>query len=112
MSARAQYARLFDRGGRRVTIERPVANGDAVTAANVRVRIRDFTAEEIAGGVQAGTRRMLVLAEDLPEGFAPLRAMDGLTVDGVRLTIVERPEDQTHRDGALLLAYDCRVSGA
>lgn len=112
MTSKAQYAHLFSRGGRRVTIERRVANADPIRAENVRVRIRDFSPEEIASGIHSGSRKILVLAADVPASLTPLRSADAVLVDGLRLTFTERPDDQTHRDGDVLLAYECIASGA
>ncbi len=105
------YRKLMDQYGRRVTIERPVVNGVPLSAPAVRARIRGATQDEIAGGISASSRRVLVLAADLPPEMAPLRKNDRLIVDGIRLTFTERPDDQTHRDGDLLLAYDGVASG-
>lgn len=111
MSVAREYAALFSEAGRRVTIERPVVNGAPLSAAAVRARIRGATQDEIAGGISASSRRVLVLAADVPPEMAPLRKNDRLIVDGIRLTFTERPDDQTHRDGDLLLAYDGVASG-
>lgn len=112
MSRAAQYARLFDMGSRRVTLLRNVTNNPAIEVQNVRARVRGFKPEEITGGIQVGQRKVLILAEDVPESFLPLRANDRVIVDGVTLVFPARPDDQTHRDGELLLAIDGIASGA
>ena len=109
MSRAAQYAALFTKGGRTASIERQVANSSPTTVNNVRVRIRNFSAEEVAGGVTIGQRKVLVLAEDVTS-IAPLKSGDVVIVDSSRFQITEKPDDQTHRDGATLLAYDCVCS--
>lgn len=112
MSVADHYRRQFERGGRRITLERPVVNGTSVTVANVRARIRGATPDEIAGGIKSTDRKVMILAEDVPGSFRPLKQGDKVLVDGLRLTFGSRPDDQTHRDGELLLAYDGVVSGA
>lgn len=111
MSRAASYAAMFDRAGRRVTIERK-SNGETTTVPNVRARVRGAREEEIAGGIQASERKVLILAADVPEALRPLLANDSILVDGLRLRIQGRPDDQTHRDGETLLAIDCVVKGA
>lgn len=109
MSVASKYRRLFTKAGRTVSIERQVANSSPKTVDNVRVRIRNFTPEEVAGGVTAGQRKILVLAEDVTS-IAPLKSGDTFIVDSSRFSIVQKPDDQTHRDGETLLAYDCVCS--
>ena len=112
MSRAAQYARLFDMGGRRVTLRRNMGNSPAIEVANVRARIRGFKPEEIAGGIDVGQRKILILAEDIPASFLPMRQNDRVIVDGITMVFATRPDDQTHRDGELLLAIDGIASGA
>lgn len=106
------YRRMFARGGRRVTLQRRRANAQPVEVANVRARIRGFTPQEIAGGFDVGQRKILILAEDVPAGFRPLLKNDRVIVDGLTWAFSNRPDDQTHRDGDVLLAYDCVAAGA
>ncbi|KQQ81945.1 hypothetical protein [Aureimonas sp. Leaf324] len=112
MKPRAAYRRLFSRGGRRVSIERRVANADPMRVEGVRARIREATDEEIAGGIRSTERRVLILAEDVPAGMLPLVTDDAVLVDGLRMTFTQRPDDQTHRDGEMLLAIAGVVSSA
>lgn len=112
MSRLDLYARLFNEGGRRVTLERPAVNGQPVLVPNVRTRIRGATPEEIAGGLKSTERKVLILAQDVPPEHRPLRQGDKVLVDGLRLTFSSRPDDQTHRDGETLLAYEAVAVGA
>lgn len=112
MSYAASYRRAFTLKGRRVTIERPVPNAAPITAANVRARIHDFAEDEVAGGVNAGQRRVLVLAEDVPATLRPLKQGDKIIVDGLTWRFTSRPDDQTRRDGDVLLAYEGIAAGA
>lgn len=111
MSVADRYRSLFTKGGRLVTIERKVANSSPLTLANVRARIMSLSrtqmGDEIAGGATVGRRKVLVLAEDVTGGFIPLKSTDAILVDSLRLTIIDKPDDQTHRDGETLLAYVC-----
>lgn len=100
---------MFGKGGRRVTISRKVANGQPVTVENVRARIRGATPDEVTGGISTRERRVLILAEDIPADFG-LQDNDRILVDGGRLTITN-VDRHTHRDGEILLAYDCIASG-
>ncbi|MGN6585803.1 MAG: hypothetical protein ACTHJV_19080 [Rhizobiaceae bacterium] len=107
-TAQAMYRRQFDMHGRKVTITRPGAD----PLQNVRVRITTFTPEEIAGGVAVGNRKVIVLAEDVPDSFAPLKKGDSVLVDGKSLMFTQTPDDQTRRVGETLIAYECIVAGA
>lgn len=111
-SRAASYARLISRHGRVVELQRRQANAAPLTVRNVRARIRGFTPEEISGGFDVGQRKILILAEDVPESFRPLRQNDRVIVDGDVWAFPSRPDDQTHRDGDVLLAYDCVAAGA
>ncbi|WP_061930144.1 hypothetical protein [Aureimonas sp. AU22] len=113
MSVAAEYAALFEMGGRRVTIERHV-DGAPVQVPNVRARIRGAGGDpvEVSAGNNSIERKILILASDVPVSFRPLRQSDDVLVDGLRLTFIGRPDDQTHRDGDMLLAYDGLAVGA
>lgn len=112
MSAADEFRELFEMGGRRVTLQRAAANQPAQTLPNVRARVRGYTPEEIAGGITVGSRKILILAEDVPASWRPLKTGDSVLVDGITMRFTTRPDDQTHRDGETLLAYDCMASGA
>lgn len=111
MSQVEKYRRLFEHGGRRVMLQRRQSNAQPVEVANVRARIRGFTPQEIAGGFNVGQRKILILAEDIPASLRPLRQNDRVIVDGTTWAFPERPDDQTHRAGDVLLAYDCVAAG-
>lgn len=112
MSAADEFRELFEMGGRRVTLQRTVPNQQPQTLPNVRARVRGYTPEEIAGGVNVGSRKVTLLAEDVPANWLPLRATDAIVVDGIRMAFKNRPDDQTHRDGEVLLAIVCEASGS
>ncbi|MBB3937677.1 hypothetical protein [Aureimonas phyllosphaerae] len=107
MSVAAEYAALFDVAGRRVTLERYV-DGAPVRVPNVRARVQGGSTDpiEVSAGNTSAERKVLILAADVPETFRPLRQSDDVLMDNLRLTFIARPDDQTHRDGAVLLAYD------
>jgi len=107
-TAQAMYRRQFDQHGRRVSIKRPGSDN----LENVRVRIIAFTPQEIASGVAVGSRKVIVLAEDVPDSFAPLKKGDSVLVDGKSLMFTQTPDDQTRRVGETLIAYECVVAGA
>ena len=111
MSVAAEYAAAFDMGGRRITLERLVPNAAAVTVENVRARVRGASPEEVASGIKAIERKILLLAADIPDDFLPIRQGDRVLVDGARLVFTSRPDDQTHRDGEMLLAIDGFATG-
>lgn len=111
MSRARQYDRLFAKAGRRVTLERTVTNAEPLVASGVRARLSDAQPIEVGGGVTSTARRVLVLAADVPEALRPLRKGDCVLVDGIRLRFRDRPDDQTHRDGETLLAFDGWAAG-
>ena len=111
MSRAESYARMFDKAGRRVVIERRVPNAPTVRAENVRARIRGASPEEVAGGIQATERKVLILAADVPAAMLPLLTNDAVVVDGLTLRFTSRPDDQTHRDGDTLLAIEAIAAG-
>ncbi|WP_416358224.1 hypothetical protein ACLNGM_10065 [Aureimonas phyllosphaerae] len=111
MSFAKSYRRMFDRFGRRVSIERTVANADPLIALNVRARLTEARPIEVAGGVTSTERRVLILAEDVPPTLCPLRKGDYVVVDGLRLRFTDRPDDQTRRDGETLIAFEGWAAG-
>lgn len=111
-AAQAMYRRQFDHSGRRVTIERRVANVDPIQITNVRAKIRGLVPDEVAAGIDVNQRKATVLAEDVPESFAPLKKGDYIVVDAIKMMIIDRPDDQTRRFGETLLAYECILSGS
>lgn len=112
MTRRDSYSRLFDKASRRVTVRRIVTNQPHIDIQNVRARVRGFTPEEIAGGIDIGQRKVLLLAEDIPQAYWPLQKNDRILIDGYTLIFSTRPDDQTHRDGDILLAFDGIATGA
>lgn len=102
--------RAFTAFGRRITLERAVPNGQQIVVPNVRARLWGATATEIAAGVKSSGRHIVILAADVPTDTLPLRTNDVVRVDGQALRFAERPDDQTHRDGDVLLAIEGLVS--
>ncbi|WP_099866063.1 hypothetical protein [Pararhizobium haloflavum] len=111
MSA-GKYRSLFRRRGEVVVLRRIVANQPDQDLGAVHARISGYKAEEIAAGIDAGERQVILLAEDVASFDPPVRKNDRLArADGAVLTI-ESVDGSTHMDGDTILAYVCRASGA
>jgi len=126
--ALATYRRLVMAGGELVTIKRkqPAAPppGDdeepepdpeepvIPTEVTVRARVIDASSDEMDDGSQQGRRKVIVLAEDIPSNFLPLRekGADKVVLRGALCTI-EFVDDSTRRIGGVLIAYELHVSG-
>ncbi len=95
-----------------MTLRRIAANQPDLTLATVRARIKGYRPEEVVGGIQAGSRNALLLAEDLTDVSPPVRKNDRLVLaSGTELTVLS-VDDSTHKHGATVLAFICEVAGA
>lgn len=72
-----------------------------------------YQSHEIVGGITAGTRKVIILHEDLSETPYPNGIVKNARIvwDGRVLTVVE-VDNGTKRIKGLPIAYVCRVSGA
>lgn len=107
---RSAYADYVNRRGETITVRR--RSGVTVTDAPARARVDGYTPEELVAGINQGDRRVLILVEDLEKAGwpLPLRRLDRLVIRG-REVNVEDVDDNTHRHGGLLSAYQVRATG-
>lgn len=107
--ARRDYARALGDHGERVGLRR--YGSGAASADDLRARVRGFTAQELASGLDQGSRKVILLAEDVEaSGFPTLRKNDLLVVRGAEKSI-ESVDDSTRRIAGVLIAYELTVMG-
>jgi len=112
-AAKAMYRRLLAASGETVTLRRlntyPAAPIDADVLARV---IEGTTADADDDALQQGKRKIVVMAEDVPETFWPLRerGLDRIVLRGAPCTI-DFIDDSTRRVGGELIAYEFHVIG-
>jgi len=105
------YRRHFARSGETVSLVRGFGGDTPVTVAGVRARVMGFTPEELAAGVEAGERKVVLLAEDLAATALPVPAKnDRIVWNGRTLNVVD-VDDATRRVAGETIAFDLRVSG-
>lgn len=108
------YRRALAVAGEVVTVRRYVGTGASrpIVEAEVAARVTGYGASELAGNIQQGDRKVLVLADDLVRRQfpGPLKAGDKVVVGGRELTIVF-PDDQTRRVAGVLVAYELQARG-
>jgi hypothetical protein len=112
-AAKAMYRRLIAASGETVTLRRNSRYPADPTDADVRARVIDATtADADDDSLQQGKRKVVVLAEDVPEGFWPLRerGVDRIILRGAPCTI-DFVDDSTRRVGGVLIAYEFHVIG-
>ncbi|WP_020184826.1 hypothetical protein [Methylopila sp. 73B] len=117
---RADYALSLCEDGECVTLQRLGQN--ASEAIDLRARIMGFSPDELASGIDQGSRKIVLLAEDVeaaidegawPEPSAGRTAIvknDRIVVRGAPLN-VESVDDSTRRVGGVLMAYDIVAKG-
>jgi hypothetical protein len=72
--------RILERFGRPVTLRRRIGTGTTFTEATANGYLRQFSPEEIAGGVMNGDARLIIDAEPL-SNLAPVKG-DFVLIDG------------------------------
>lgn len=110
---RADYREAMAEVGEIMMIRRYYGvTSQTVFNAEVRGRVWDSEPKALADDIVEGTRRALILAEDLIAAQVPLdlRNGDKLVVRGKALNI-EAADDSTHRVAGVLIAYELRVRG-
>lgn len=104
-TARAMHRRQIEAHGEEITLRRPPS-----TDITVRARVTGYQPEELAGGIQHGDRRIIVMAEDVT--FDPaLKRGDVALVRGSAL-MIEEVDNSTRRIDGELIAYDIRAKGS
>jgi hypothetical protein len=111
-AAKAAYARQFLAHGETVVLRRlSGANaGDYVVTA----RIMNFEPSDLAGSIQQGKRKAIVLADEVAaSGFpAPfLPKQDRLIWNGKTL-VIHAVDDATRRVAGVAVAYELELAGA
>lgn len=110
MTLAASTPRMLARNGRAMTLRRRVGTTAAFTDVTVVGRLRDFSPEQLVGGVMQGDAEAVIDAGPVlaAAGFAPPRKGDLLVVDG-RTWAVQGC--QPRAIGAQVVAYDLWVRG-
>lgn len=108
---RRDYAAAFDTAGECVTIIRETANA-TTTRYRIRGRVIDFRPEELASGIDQGSRKVYLLAEDMEKSGFPLPIVknDMIEVRGNKLN-VESVDDNSRRVAGVLMAYEIVAKG-
>lgn len=112
MDAGSTYREFLTEWGQVVTIKRILANQPDQTLGTARARIMGYKPEEIAAGIDAGRRRVIVLAEDIASYNPPLRKNDRIVTSAGAVLVIERVDASTRKIGDTVLAYECEASGA
>lgn len=105
--------RAIERTGEVVTLRRVVPNAPAIERT-VRARISGYQPDEIAAGITAGERRVIVPADDVERSGFPTpfrKGSDRIVVRNTVLTVLE-VDDSTRRIAGTLVAFEIRASGA
>jgi hypothetical protein len=111
-AARRLWKERIASSGETALLRRP-SSTSPVTSRPIRVKVAGLSPEELVGGIDQRSRRVLLLAEDVEaSGFPfPLRRNDKVLLRDKTLN-VEDIDDDTIRIGNTLIAYDLRVLGS
>lgn len=111
-AAKSLYRRLIAASGETVTLRRNSRYPADPTDADVRARVIDATTDQDDDSLQQGKRKVVVLAEDVPDSFWPLRerGVDRIILRGAPC-IIDFVDDSTRRVGGVLIAYEFHVIG-
>lgn len=104
---RAMYRRQIDRHGETITLRKGV-NGAEI---NVRARVMGYTPEQLVGPITIGSRRIVIMAEDVLGSWGAPVKNDRVVWNGVTLT-VQDADSATRRIAGETIAYDIRATGA
>lgn len=111
---KADYRTMIAEVGEPVAIRRYTGAGTnrPFFDATVRARVTGYEPDELAGSIQQGDRKLIVLAEELIAAQIPLnlRKGDKAVVRGTELNI-EAADDSTRRVQGELIAYELQVRG-
>lgn len=113
--SRADYRASMQRVGWTVKLRRMRASPLAPLEHDVMARIVDYEPHEIVNGMKLGSRKAIVLAEDIEASGIPLPLSKSGTdklVDGVRVYNIDEVDDTSRRLQDVVVAYELRVSGA
>lgn len=111
---KARYRRAIRQHGELVLIRRYTGSGTSRPVFNTEVMaiITGYQPQELIGGIIFGERKCIVLAEDFnkSEIGLPLTTSDKIVVRG-RESAIGGVDDNTHRDGTELIAFEMKISG-
>jgi len=111
-AAEAMYIRQFAGHGTLILRRLGSPNVDSIP---VRGRIVGYEADELVGGIEQGSSRVILLAKDVEAAIAagwpgPLDENARIVANGRSINI-ESIDDFTRRIGGVLIAYEIRVKG-
>ncbi len=102
------------RNGEPVLIRRYTGSGTNRPRFDVEVRgrVKGYEPTQLIGSITQGDRRVLILQEDLIKAqlALPITTNDKCVVRGRELAI-QAADDNTHRDGTELIAWELQVRG-
>ncbi len=109
-----RWRSAIKRHGEPVLIRRYTGSGTNRPRFDVEVRgrVSGYEPSQLVGSITQGDRKVLILYEDLIRAqFAlPITTSDKCVVRGRELAI-QAADDNTHRDGTQLIAYELQVRG-
>lgn len=105
--ARSMYRRQIDAHGETITLRK----GHAGAEISVRARVSGYTPEQLVGPIAIGSRRIIVMAGDVPGSWGVPQKNDRVVWNGVTLTIQD-VDASTRRIAGETIAYDMRATGA
>lgn len=78
-----------------------------------QARVTGYSPDQLAGDIQQGDRRVIVMAEDLVAAQfpGPVRRGDAVVLLSGKVLNVESPDDASRRVGGITIAYELRVRG-
>jgi hypothetical protein len=110
-AAMASYRRQMV-NGETVTLRRLSGAGAGDYA--VRARVREFRPDDVTGAIQQGSRKAIVLAEDVAASGFPLPFLpkqDRVVWNG-KVLVIHAVDDATRRVQGVLIAYELDLAGA
>lgn len=105
--ARAAYRRQIDAHGEPVVLRKGAAGAEIT----VRARVMGFQPEQLVGPITVGSRRIIVMAEDVSASWGVPQKNDRVIWNGVTLT-VQDVDSATRRIAGETIAFDIRATGA
>lgn len=110
---KSSYRRMLERVGEPVLVRRYTGTGTTRPRYEVQAnaRIVDYDPQELAGTIQQGDRRVIVLAQDLIDGnLWPVTPNDKVVVRNKELQIIGI-DDSTRRVDTVPIAIEIQVRG-
>lgn len=105
--ARAAYRRQIDAHGEPVVLRK----GTAGAEITVRARVMGYTPEQLVGPITVGSRRIIIMAEDVSASWGVPQKNDRVVWSGMTLNVLD-VDSATRRLAGETIAYDVRATGA